>query len=52
MNKGVAEVYRKMGVTEILYTAKINFSIAQNNNLMKIGMARATLRHTLATPLA
>ena len=27
------------------------FSITQNNNLAKICMAKATLRHTLAMPL-
>ena len=51
MNNGVAGAQKSGGGGLRRFCIQPRFSIAQNNNLVKIGMARATLRHTLATPL-
>ena len=52
MNNDVAEVYRKVGGDwEDFICNQHLVASAQDNNLENIGMVRATLCHTLATPL-
>jgi hypothetical protein len=54
MNIGVAKNILKGGKTEKMlnFVFRALFTLAQiSNNLVKVGVARATLCHTLATPL-